>query len=107
MYVNIEEKSDHSSIEDLIKSQNERVKNESNLYYSSEKWKTKNKELIIRTLYKEYSSRIEYTAFNEFDDFIAYGVLITPIRKFKINLPKMIYTVENFLPMDMKINSDI
>jgi len=107
MYINIENKVNYPTVESLMKYQNERIQTESDIYFSSERWKTNGKELIIRTLYKENSSRVEYTAFIEFPDFFAYGVLITPIKKYRINLPKMIYTVENLMPMDIKEKTDM
>jgi hypothetical protein len=102
MYINFWTKeTPEQSLEDLLKIQSDGW-NDAKLSYLQGVNRTDAKTTLIRLAEVPHYTTPEYTGFVEFDEFIFFAVLFTPIENSKRNLRKLREVMRTVLPIQIK-----
>jgi Restriction endonuclease len=106
MYINFWEKNSQAkSARELAMHQDEEIIREfpdAKITYPTTIKRDDAKTIIRRTEIQSYPA-LEYTGFVEFNDFIFFAVLLTPLELTKRNIRKLEYIMAKVLPMKIKI----
>jgi hypothetical protein len=104
MYINFMSKSENiDSIDSLVNHQESYMRKDfpsAVFSYHAGPYR-ENETTIIRTIIEQTYPAPEYTGFVEFDDFIFFCVLFSPIELAKKNLRKLEYILASVLPLDV------
>jgi hypothetical protein len=90
----------------LFENQVELISESSGILYSKiEKIKSNSKNLILRKTIAEKYLAVEYACAIEYDDYIFYGVLISPENRETVNKKKLIQMIERAKPVRIKLKN--